>query len=151
MKTYRKMGTLLAKKFLSNYIREKLNPQKLDEVQSALELFSYLLIMHEGTTESVLFDLMDPGLFPHTAVISALDAVPVSFVYGDRDWVDSTGSEVLITAKLSQHGSKARNCQLHIVQNASHLLHNDNPQELSRIIIGDLKGILRGQYQTKVQ
>ena len=57
------------------------------------------MCFYEGTTETILFDLFECGLFPYTPIKNSLEDVEVSFVFGDRDWVDSLGSEVLITAK----------------------------------------------------
>jgi hypothetical protein len=44
--------------------------------------------------------LFELGCFPLYPVIDAVKKLgkPVSFVFGDKDWMDSTGAEVLITA-----------------------------------------------------
>ena len=46
--------------------------------------------------------------------------VHVSFVFGDKDWMDSTGAEVVITARTK--GKYADEClsQLHIISGAEH-------------------------------
>jgi hypothetical protein len=65
---------------------------------------------YEGTTETVLFDLFECGLFPYTPVINEFDAnMPISFIFGDRDWVDSIGAEVVIT-RLRQNQRIADQC-----------------------------------------
>ncbi len=44
--------------------------------------------------------MFELGCFPLYPVIDAVKKLgkPVSFVFGDKDWMDSTGAEVLITA-----------------------------------------------------
>ena len=40
---------------------------------------------------------------------------------------------------------------MHVVQKSDHNMHNDNPEELIRIIIGDLTGTITHQYQEKLE
>lgn len=56
--------------------------------------------MGESTTDAALFDLFEPPLFPHIPIIDGLKDKPVSFIYGEYDWVISTGAEVLINHSL---------------------------------------------------
>lgn len=65
---------------------------------------------YEGTTETVLYDLFECGLFAYTPLNDKLENVQVSFIYGDRDWVDSSGAEVLITSKRNKGGTNAEQC-----------------------------------------
>jgi len=54
--------------------------------------------MLESTTETSLFDLFECPLFPHVSLIDKLNGKPVSFIYGEYDWVVSTGAEVFVTS-----------------------------------------------------
>jgi hypothetical protein len=58
------------------------------------------MAFNESTTETALFDLFEPPLFPYIPIINdlKLQEIPVSFVYGEHDWVVSTGAEVIVTA-----------------------------------------------------
>ena len=97
MKTCRICGVSVTKKFLHKYSQEKL---KLEgEHLEAMAKYALNICMVEGTTETVLFDLFEPGLFPHIPIMDKLDKVEVSFAFGDRDWVDSSGAEYLISQK----------------------------------------------------
>lgn len=118
MQALRKMGTTISKHMLSRAVRDKLGGALSQERQEALEEFAHLVIWHEGTTESVLFDLFQLGIFPYIAIKDQLDDIPMSFIYGDRDWVDSVGAEVVITSKIKR--GLGETCQLHVVPNASH-------------------------------
>lgn len=103
MKTCRICGVAVTKKFLAKYAKEKL---KLEgEHLEAVTRYALNVCMSEGTTESVLFDLFEPGLFPRIPIIDRLDSVEVSFAFGDRDWVDSAGAEYLIRSK-QERGSE---------------------------------------------
>ena len=76
----RKLGSTVTKLFIKNFVREKLNG---------------------GTTESVLFDLIEL-IFPWIPVIDKLNDIEVSFIFGDRDWMDSVGAEVIISDKINK-------------------------------------------------
>lgn len=64
--------------------------------------------MLDSTTESALFDLFEVPLFPYIPLIAGLKDKPVSFIYGEFDWVVSTGAEVLVTS--SYNGPYAGDC-----------------------------------------
>ena len=57
--------------------------------------------MLSSTTETVIYDLFECGLFskyPLFEEVRKLDK-HISFVYGNEDWVDSSGAEVLLTER----------------------------------------------------
>jgi len=60
--------------------------------------------MNEGTTEVALLCAFDSSLFAHKPLgtperLANSDVpFPISFIYGDRDWVDSSYSEVVVKA-----------------------------------------------------
>ena len=58
----------------------------------------YQLSLYESTTETSLFDLFECPLFPRVSLIDKLSDKPVSFIYGEYDWVVSTGAEVFVTS-----------------------------------------------------
>lgn len=57
--------------------------------------------MLSSTTDLVMFDLFDCGLFSKFQLVNEMRRFekPFSFIYGDQDWVDSMGAEVLVTEK----------------------------------------------------
>ena len=118
MQALRKMGTTLSSILLSRAIKEKLGGGQSRERQQALEDFANLVVHTPGTTESILFDFFEVGIFPYIPIKDQMDDIQVSFIYGDRDWMDSVGAEVFITSKIKRGQGDV--CQLHIVPNASH-------------------------------
>ena len=68
------------------------------------------MVQYEGTTENMLFHMFDSSLFAKVSTRGCLNKVPCTFIYGDRDWVDSTGAEVLISAKRRKSKEWAESC-----------------------------------------
>lgn len=64
--------------------------------------------------------------------------IPVSFFYGDNDWVynieGETGGKTIVECNASDQS------RFHIVPHAGHNLHMDNPMGFSNCIINDIFG-----------
>lgn len=103
-----------------------------------------------ASTETALTILFDCGLHAHSPLSSADRLLnkdlpfPISFVFGDRDWMDSRGSrEIIKNNKFFATGES----QLHVLPGAGHQLFNDNPLGVAKLIWEDLTGRLSGTYQ----
>jgi len=96
----RRMGQTLTFDIISAYVSEKLNPDNDELKQEVLVEFLFQLSQFPSSTEEVLYDLFEIGCFPLFPVIEKIKKLgkPISFVFGDKDWMDSTGAEVIITA-----------------------------------------------------
>jgi pimeloyl-ACP methyl ester carboxylesterase len=108
----------LTKMAISMYVKIKLNPEKNKVKQAALENYLTQLHLNACTTENAMFDLFEVPLFPRVPILEDLKDKPVSFVYGEFDWVVQTGAEVLITH--AKKGPHADQCQLYVVPGAEH-------------------------------
>ena len=73
---------------------------------------------NESSTESAIYDLFEPPLFPKVPILDGLRNKPVSFIYGEYDWVTSVGAEVLVTA--AQQGPFADQSNLYVIPGAEH-------------------------------
>ncbi len=98
--------------------------------------------MRDGSTEYAIFICFHPG----TYAINPLEGenrlknpdldLPISFFYGDRDWMDHrAGRRVLeanryVSSKLSV---------VYTVNNSDHHMYLDNPEEFSKLIIDDIE------------
>ena len=92
---------------ISLYVKIKLNPEKNKVKQAALENYLLQLHLNACTTEAAMFDLFEVPLFPRVPILEDLKDKPISFVYGEFDWVIQTGAEVLIShAKKSRHAAQ---------------------------------------------
>lgn len=76
-----------------------MNKEGCPRRQQVLVRFASTCVLYRGTTESMVFHMFDSSIFPKVSCKGCLDHVAVTFIHGDRDWVDSTGAEVLITSK----------------------------------------------------
>ena len=69
---------------------------------------------------------------------------PVSFIYGEHDWMCSRGSRQIVRANRY---FKEGICQLHILENQDHTLMDD-PIAFSRLLTADCLGKVSHRYQT---
>jgi len=101
----------------------------------------YQIFMRPGTTEFGIMMLFDLGLYPKLSLghpdrlMNPELPFPVSFIYGDRDWVrmidDDAGRTICETNK---HPSS----KYHLVHTSDHNMHMDNPESFANIIINDV-------------
>ena len=128
-------------KFITGYVK---NRQKVDNTDQASDVrdYMYQIFMRQGTTEFGIMLCFSLGLYSkvtplgHETMLCNKDfPIPVSFMYGDDDWVravDENFGQKVVDAN-SNAGSK-----YHLVKSAGHNLHMDNPLVFSNHIINDL-------------
>lgn len=117
-------------------------------------LVDYLqcIFLMRGTSEAALFVLFDFGLYAHeplsleSSLADPYFPLPLSFIFGKHDWVSGEGSHDVINA--NQYKSTGES-QLHVVAKAGHDLASDNPDELAKLIIGDLNGTISHKHDSK--
>ena len=107
-----------------------------------------------GTSEAALFVLFDFGLFAHdplnkpSTLACSNFPLPISFIFGQHDWVSSEGSQDVILANRYRQTGES---QLHVVPKSNHDLMSDNPTELARVLIGDLQGTITHKFDSKLE
>ncbi|KAJ7276153.1 Alpha/Beta hydrolase protein [Mycena haematopus] len=98
-------------------------------------------IMHitlaKGSGEYCISHILAPGAHARMPLVDRIAAlkIPVTFVYGDHDWMDPEGGEQSV-----ENLRKAGNGQAHsyIVNNAGHHVYLDNPMAVNNLIIREL-------------
>ena len=60
--------------------------------------------------------------------------IPISFFYGDQDWMDVKGGKRVIERSKFKKLS-----QVYIVTNSDHHMYLDNPDEFAALIIKDIE------------
>ena len=71
---------------------------------------------------------------------------PIAIAFGDRDFVSSRGSsEIVSGSKQFQSGRS----QLFKVENSTHFMQQDVPDEMERLMVGHFEGTVRGTFQVK--
>jgi hypothetical protein len=69
-----------------------------------MEEYLFQILLRQSSTEYALFMQHDPGLHAHEPLDHANQLrnpdipFPISFVYGDKDWMDSRGSREIVKA-----------------------------------------------------
>lgn len=102
----------------------------------------YQIFMRPGTTEFALMVCFELGLYSKVVPLAHEDRlgnkdfpIPVSFFYGDKDWVRSVEMDAgKAVVEVSQHAES----KYHLVTNSDHNMHMDNPLDFSNLIINDV-------------
>lgn len=95
--------------------------------------------MRPGSTEYAIFVCFEVGMYSITPLerenrLGNHDiSFPVSFFYGDKDWMDyKAGERVIVNNKFyNQADPKAGLSQVYIISNSDHHLYLDNPDEFA--------------------
>ena len=98
------------------------------------------VFMRDGSTEYAIFICFELGMY----AVNPLELenrlgtpnfeLPVSFIYGDRDWMDYRGGDRVIEKNKHKGGLS----QVYIVNDCDHHLYLDNPNEFGQYIINDI-------------
>lgn len=108
-----------------------------------------LTLRRKASTSLALFDQFDFGLHAYAPLCSEDKLLnsdlnfPISFIYGETDWMDSRGSrEIVKKNKFKKTGES----QLHVLPDAGHQLYMSNPEGFVELVTNDLKGRVKKQY-----
>ena len=138
----RNTGPRFSEKIIDNYfsVRVKSLPQK--ELADYKE-YMKLVLLRPASTDNALFICFGNGglLFPYNPLhddhkLGGLK-MPMSFFFGDRDWMKKSGSDHVLT-KNPYTGLYSH---MHIIPNSDHHLYFDNPQGLVDAILKDLQNV----------
>ncbi len=98
--------------------------------------------MREGSTEYAIFVCFELGMWAINPLIDEERLsnpelnLPISFFYGDLDWMDSNPGHQIVEANMYGGDKKISSC--YIVNNSDHHMYIDNPEEFARLIIHDI-------------
>jgi len=81
--------------------------------------------------------LLAPGAYARMPLVDRVAAlkIPVTFVYGDNDWMDVNGGRDAVENMRRAGNPDGR---LHVVKNAGHHLYLDNPQAVNGLLLKEL-------------
>ncbi|TEB35399.1 abhydrolase domain-containing protein 4 [Coprinellus micaceus] len=112
--------------------------QGLDEEETR-DLHDYILniTMAKGSGEYCISHLLEPGAHARMPLVDRVGAlkIPITFVYGDHDWMDPLGGMQSVEA-LRQAGNGEG--KMYIVNNAGHHLYLDNPDAVNALLLKEL-------------
>jgi len=108
------------------------------------DLHDYILniTLAKGSGEYCVSHVLAPGAHARMPLVDRISTikVPVTFVYGDSDWMDPKGGEDSI-AKLKAAGNS--DSRMFIIPEAGHHLYMDNPTAVDRLLINELEQTLK--------
>jgi len=98
-------------------------------------------IMHitlaKGSGEYCISHILSPGAHARMPLVDRIAAlkIPVTFVYGDHDWMDPEGGEQSVENLRKAGNGQARS---YIVNNAGHHVYLDNPKAVNDLMLREL-------------
>ncbi|KZS97934.1 alpha/beta-hydrolase [Sistotremastrum niveocremeum HHB9708] len=103
------------------------------------DMHHYILniTLAKGSGEYCISHILAPGAVARMPLVNRISdiKVPVTFVYGDHDWMDPQGGKDSVE-KLHQAGN--RHSSMHIIPNAGHHVYLDNSAAVDRLLIEKL-------------
>ncbi|KAJ7133960.1 alpha/beta-hydrolase [Mycena crocata] len=103
------------------------------------DLYDYILniTLAKGSGEYCIAHLIPLSSYARMPLIDRMAAlkIPITFVYGDRDWMDAEGGAQCIENLRKAGNTEARSV---IVENAGHQVYFDNPAAVNELVVREL-------------
>jgi len=103
------------------------------------EMHDYILniTIAKGSGEYCISHILAPGAHARMPIVDRIAAlkIPVTFVYGDHDWMDPEGGSESVE-RLRQAGNGQG--RMYIVNNAGHHVYLDNPKVVNDLLVKEL-------------
>ena len=125
------------KKIINGYIKNRWKAEEVldPETLRALAEYNTGVLMMPGVSEKVLSLILQPigaARTPIAGVVQALpNSVPVTFVYGEHDWMDPKSGQ-WVAEQMVRAGRKNVSC--HVLPNAGHYPFIDQPALVHEIV-----------------
>lgn len=117
---------------VGKYSSRRFAAQSSDDVRD-LHSYIYGTTVLKGSGEFCISHILAPGAYARMPIVDRIDKlkVPVTFLYGDNDWMDVEGGYASQKV-LAKAGN--RNVGVHVIPGAGHHLYLDNPTVTNRIL-----------------
>ncbi|KAJ7283927.1 Alpha/Beta hydrolase protein [Mycena rebaudengoi] len=103
------------------------------------DMHDYILniTLAKGSGEYCISHILSPGAHARMPLVDRIAAlkIPVTFVYGDHDWMDPEGGEQSVENLRKAGNGEGRS---YIVNNAGHHVYLDNPKAVNDLIVKEL-------------
>ncbi|EKD00988.1 hypothetical protein A1Q2_04675 [Trichosporon asahii var. asahii CBS 8904] len=117
---------------VGKYTMRRFSAQDPDDIR-ALHAYIYGVTAMRGSGEYCISHLLAPGAYARMPLVERIAglSVPVTFAYGDNDWMDVKGGN-----DAQERLREAGNADVHVkvVSGAGHHLYLDNPEETNQLI-----------------
>ncbi|CAI2369950.1 unnamed protein product [Moneuplotes crassus] len=122
-------GRCIGSCWIKNYVKRRF-VNMTDTEKEVAGRYLYQLLMREQSGEKAIFKLMKMPILAYTPIYDELDKlnshkIEISFVYGDRDWIDTQMGGTNVSQLLKRRGEKVS-----IIHDSDHHLYLDNPEDL---------------------
>ncbi|EJD52315.1 alpha/beta-hydrolase [Auricularia subglabra TFB-10046 SS5] len=114
-----------------------------EEETREMNEYIFNITVAKGSSEYCISHILAPGAHARRPLVDRVDKlkIPVTFVYGDHDWMDPTGGTESVKA-LNAAGNQ--DAKMYIIPNAGHHVYLDNPRAVNDLIVRELdKGVPR--------
>jgi cardiolipin-specific phospholipase len=103
------------------------------------------ITLAKGSGEYSVSHLLAPGAHARMPLVDritglAKEKIPITFVYGDQDWMDPEGGQESVE-RLRQAGNGL--ARMYIVNNAGHHVYLDNPKVVNDLLVKELERKIR--------
>ncbi|KAF9263608.1 alpha/beta-hydrolase [Marasmius fiardii PR-910] len=103
------------------------------------DMHDYILniTLAKGSGEYCISHILAPGAHARMPIVDRVAPlkVPVTFVYGDQDWMDPQGGADSVEALRQAGNGQGR---MYIINNAGHHVYLDNPKAVNDLIVKEL-------------
>ncbi|KAJ6629238.1 alpha beta-hydrolase [Mycena sp. CBHHK59/15] len=103
------------------------------------DMHDYILniTLAKGSGEYCISHILAPGAHARLPLVDRIAPlkIPVTFVYGDHDWMDPEGGEQSVENLRKAGNGQGRS---YIVNNAGHQVYLDNPKAVNDLIVKEL-------------
>ncbi|CDU24374.1 related to CLD1-mitochondrial cardiolipin-specific phospholipase [Sporisorium scitamineum] len=125
--------------FAGRYTSRRFGALPDDELRS-LHAYCQSIFLSKGSGEYCLAHILAPGAYARRPMVDRIERLkmPMSFLYGEHDWMDVRGGKEAVK-RLRKQGNVKTNC--FVVPNSGHHIYLDNPSPYNSLI----SKILRGQ------
>lgn len=103
------------------------------------DMHDYILniTLAKGSGEYCISHILAPGAHARFPLVDRINKlkIPVTFVYGDHDWMDAQGGTQSVEALRQAGNGQGR---MYVVKNAGHHVYLDNPKATNDLMIKEL-------------
>lgn len=104
------------------------------------DMHDYILniTLAKGSGEYCISHILAPGAHARMPIVDRIDAlkIPVTFVYGDHDWMDPSGGAESVERLRKAGNGRGRQ---YTIGNAGHHVYLDNPKAVNDLLIKELE------------
>jgi len=129
--------SLLAPMIVGKYSSRRFSGLTEEETR---DMHDYIvnITMAKGSGEYCISHLLAPGAHARKPMVDRIDKlkIPVTFVYGDHDWMDPNGGYESVRRLKSAGNHEAKT---YIVPNAGHHVYLDNPSATNALLVRELE------------